>query len=107
MHGSPSIPFSWRSKRTPSALLAWPRRAVALTVTCVILCALLATPGYPAEGRVLTPAMFGARGDGVIDDTVALQRSLDALQPGDTLRVEQGKIYRHSDVLVVRVASVR
>lgn len=61
----------------------------------------------PPAPRVLTPVGFGAVGDGTADDTAAVQRALDALRPGDVLRIAAGRVYRHTDVLAVRVPGVR
>ncbi len=58
--------------------------------------------GDAASGRVRDAESFGARGDGTTDDTAALQRALDALADGTTLRLAEGRTYVHSDVLLVR-----
>ena len=58
----------------------------------------------PTAARVVQPESFGAKGDGVADDTQALQRSLDSLAPGMVLQLSAGRTYRHTDVLVIRVA---
>ena len=60
-----------------------------------------------AAANVVTPSSFGAVGDGKTDDTAALQRALDSLKAGDTLRIPAGKTYRHTDVLTIRNAGVR
>jgi polygalacturonase len=52
---------------------------------------------------VLTPEAFGAVGDGVADDTLALQQALDAVTSGGTVSFAEGKVYRHTDVLVAGV----
>lgn len=45
---------------------------------------------------------FGAVGDGVTDDTAALQQALDTVPTGSILRLRAGATYLHSDVLRVR-----
>lgn len=61
---------------------------------------LLRSPSISAED-------FGAVGDGKADDGAALQRALDALEPGQTLRLDDGRTYRHDRVLVMRVPDTR
>lgn len=51
--------------------------------------------------RVLTPELFGAVGDGVTDDTVALQALCAALQDGDTVRGRADGRYRYTTNLNV------
>ena len=63
-------------------------------------------PGSPAATPDLHPEAFGATGDGR-DDTAALQRALDALQPGQALSLPAGRTYRHGEVLVMRVPGSR
>jgi polygalacturonase len=62
----------------------------------------LGTTSPPAGS--LRPADFGAVGDGVTDDTAALQRALDAVPSGGTLWLTPGAVYAHSDLLKARVA---
>ncbi len=74
----------------------------------VLFAALLTTAAFaqdkPAPPRVIAASDFGALGDGKADDTLALQRAFDSLKPGDTLVIEAGKTYRHSEVLTLRNA---
>jgi hypothetical protein len=61
--------------------------------------------GAPAPSSAswqTTPEDFGALGDGVADDTAALQQALDALERGQTLVLQAGRVYRHTQVLVAR-----
>jgi hypothetical protein len=59
-----------------------------------------------AKGDVTTPEDFGARGDGVHDDTVALQKAFDAVPTGGTLELRPGADYLHSDVLTLTTPDV-
>jgi hypothetical protein len=45
-------------------------------------------------------------GDGVTDDTAALQRAFDSAKSGQTIRLASGKTYRHTQVLTLRTAGV-
>ena len=73
----------------------------AVAVVAVVLGGLLVV------GQLRSPSLraedFGAVGDGRADDAAALQRGLDALEPGQTLRLTDGRTYRHDRVLTMRV----
>jgi hypothetical protein len=56
---------------------------------------------------LITPEQFGAVGDGVTDDTAALQRALDSLTAGGTLQLATGKTYRKSNLLYMRKPNTR
>ena len=56
-------------------------------------------PGLP--DAVFNVLDFGATGDGVTDDTLALQGAFDAAIPGQTLLLPAGKTFRHTGVLTV------
>ena len=58
----------------------------------------------PAPVSVLD---FGAVGDGVTDDTDAVQRALDAVAPGGTVLLPAGHVFRHTEVLAARVPGSR
>ena len=60
----------------------------------------------PTKGAI-SVLDFGAAGDGVTDDTKAIQKALDALHRGDTLEFPGGHTFRHTDVLRVGVPEVR
>jgi len=85
------------------------RRRGALVVAAAALLALVAV-GVLVWGlvrpEVVRPEDFGAAGDGRTDDTAALQEALDALEPGQRLRLADGATYAHSDVLVLTVPDV-
>jgi hypothetical protein len=83
------------------------RSTTFLAVPVVVFLAVLGfiVPNVMSERH--SPTDFGAVGDGQVDDTAALQRSLDALESGDTLEIPQGMVFRHTDVLTVRVPCVR
>lgn len=59
------------------------------------------TTTVPPVGT-LTPMDFGAAGDGVADDTAAVQKALDSLAPGAVLHFPAGKVFRHTGVITVR-----
>ena len=58
------------------------------------------TPPAP-DVPAITPADFGAIGDGVANDTSAMQNALNSLETGETLTIPAGKTYRHTAVLKV------
>ena len=60
-----------------------------------------ASPAAPAGS--LTPLAFGAVGDGVHDDTAALQSALDAATATRPLVLPTGMVFAHAGVLHVRV----
>ena len=70
---------------------------------CVDLPALPVAP--PAGPGTLKVTDFGADGRDQVDDTAAIQRAIDALQPGQWLVFPPGR-YLHSAALVVRQRGV-
>jgi hypothetical protein len=56
----------------------------------------------PSRATVLTPEEFGAVGDGMTDDSAALQRFFDAGTANNELVLPRGMVYAHSTVLQVR-----
>lgn len=63
-----------------------------------------AVPVLPATRPPVTPEQFGARGDGVSDDTAALQRAFDSAPPGTSVLL--GRTYAHHDVLHLRTSGL-
>ena len=75
--------------------VAWLRPALVFLSTCTVA---LCNPQQPASGGLLNVKSFGAVGDGVQDDSVAIQRALNATTSGRTLWFPAG-IYRVSTPL--------
>ena len=50
---------------------------------------------------------FGAKGDGVTDDTDAINRAISSMTNGGTLVFEPGKTYRKNAIVVVGKANVK
>lgn len=86
----PALP--WASERLPAAAGA--------SAACSMVGS---PPGAPAQppADALDVRRFGASGTGQQDDTAALQRALDALQPGQWLVFPPGR-YRHAASLHIR-----
>jgi hypothetical protein len=79
---------------------AHPGVAPVATTAAVTHRVLVPTRRRPAP---LTPEQYGAIGDGVHDDTAALQRALDAASAWRPLELPAGTVFAHSAVLYVRV----
>lgn len=55
--------------------------------------------GFARKKDYITPEMFGAKGDGIADDTGAILRCVSALNNGDTLVFNSKKIYSISNTI--------
>ncbi len=72
-----------------------------------------AAPPAPVAVPIPVPAnaksvlAFGAVGNGVTDDTAAIQRALNSLAPGDTLVFPAGRTFAHAGTITVGQAGVR
>jgi len=85
-----STTISWRSALTGRLATAVPLLAIFATWTCAGGTPCLAAPG-PIDGRPLDVRTFGARGDGVADDTVAVHAGIAAaVKSGRTLLLPRG-----------------
>ena len=92
---------------TPSILpSATPTPSIVPTATPTPVVTPTAVPTVSAAGSVVTPEQYGAVGNGVTDDTAALQRTFDAWKPGTTIVLPAGKVFAHSGVLHLRVAGM-
>lgn len=72
--------------------MSW-RFSFAPVAGCVVLASLILGQGGVPKSSLLTPLDFGAIGDGLADDTVALQRAIDATQNGGSLYFPGGRKY--------------
>lgn len=52
--------------------------------------------------KTVTPEMFGAKGDGVTDDTAAIQKAINFCNNGGTLTFGENKTYRLKSVYIPR-----
>lgn len=85
---------------TPAPTTATPTPTTASTTPTT------ASPTPTTGVTGVTPEKFGAVGDGVADDTGAVQAAINSLGTGDTLTLPAGKVYRHTAVLKVAVPGV-
>lgn len=56
--------------------------------------------------RVATPEQFGAKGDGLTDDTLALKRVFSSVRAGTRVYLAPGKTYLHKDVVRITVPRI-
>lgn len=82
----------------------WVRHKWLLLGVAALVLGLSATVGLFAAGqrelkRSVAVETFGAVGDGRTDDGPAIQRALDSLSPGETLRFTDGRTYLHAALL--------
>ena len=61
----------------------------------------------PRSVQSATPLDYGAVGDGVTDDSAALQRTFDAVAEGGTVEIPEGKTFAHSQVLTLSRQNMR
>ena len=59
-----------------------------------------------SSGIVRTPEQYGAVGNGIADDTTALNNVIAACNAGDTIAIVAGKIYRHTASLSINKAGI-
>ncbi|KAI2497038.1 polygalacturonase [Fragilaria crotonensis] len=72
----------------------------------LILCA-LALFLCRATGQTLTLENFGAVGDGVTDDTVALNSAFAQAPPGSTILIPAGRTYAHNNIIKIGVPDLK
>lgn len=80
--------------------------SVTAALTALVPDAPASVPARLAARVVRDVTAFGATGDGATDDTAAIQRAVDSLEPGDTLAFPAGT-YLHADLITVERAGVR
>lgn len=76
------------------------------SVVLLVLAAALVGGCAADQPRRIDPRAYGAVGDGTVDDGPAVQRAFDDLQPGDTVVLSEGSVFRHDDVLTLGVPGV-
>ena len=76
-----------------------PSAIVLLLMFIIGACRTVSAGSRQDGGRVLNVREFGARGDGIADDTVAIQGAVNATKPGDTIYFPAG-VYAVSNFVV-------
>ncbi|KAI2497027.1 polygalacturonase [Fragilaria crotonensis] len=71
----------------------------------LILCAFALLAGI-ATGQTVSVDAYGAVGDGVTDDTNALNLAFALAPPGSTILIPAGRTYVHTDIVEIIVPSV-
>ncbi|MFQ1003251.1 glycosyl hydrolase family 28-related protein [Modestobacter sp. SSW1-42] len=100
-----SVSASTAAKPAPQPAAATTTTTKAPAATAIGTATLPAPPAQPMAASVyatrpLVPVeRFGAAGDGVRDDTAALQKALDSVPANSVLQLRAGATYLHSDVL--------
>ena len=86
------------------ASTTWGYSSSASSVHTVTLTAPVPT-GIPAvSGATRSVLDYGAKGDGVTDDTAAIQTALNAMRAGDTLVFPTGRTFVHTAVLDAKIS---
>ncbi|KAI2497025.1 polygalacturonase [Fragilaria crotonensis] len=62
--------------------------------------------GYGEAYPRYTPEQYGAVGDGVTDDTAALNALFSRAPPGANILISSGKTYAHNDIVQIRVPAL-
>ncbi|KAI2497040.1 polygalacturonase [Fragilaria crotonensis] len=71
----------------------------------LLLCTVALLIGL-ATGQSVSVDTYGAVGDGVTDDTDALNLAFSLAPPGSTLLIPAGRTYAHSDIVEITVPSL-
>lgn len=72
----------------------------------ILFCCSFALFSRLARGQTFSLESFGAVGDGVTDDTVALNLAFSQASPGSTILIPAGRTYAHNDIVEIRVPAL-